>query len=251
MLIWDLEVHNETDPLPPLVDYEGSDPHAEMPWLDIRNCHCNCFKYPERGRILQNFETDENESSEEENNSTQNNSAEPVDSWIDDDFSDNYSQYSDSVWENPGYDSANENGEISDVDDDGRDEDVTHTLPFKVIGVAHCISNQNHLEKCMETMNEHDVQVRVLPEPDNEKDKDAISVQVNYCNDEWHHVGYIASELTHYVHSAMQSERLSGCRIEHIKFRVHFCRPGFYMKLLLTKRGEWEPFVIQRSKRVH
>jgi hypothetical protein len=212
-----------------------------MPWLDIRNCHCNCSKYPERGTILQNLYTDVVDENVEEESSTHG-----FNLWED---ADDY-QYSDDEWYNSEVysSSSNENEETSDVDDF---MDVTHTLPFKVIGVAHSISTQNHLEKCLEKIHEHDdVQVRVSPEPDNEKDKDAISVQVNYGNDEWHHVGYIASELTRYVHNAMQSGILIECRIEHIKFRVHFYRPGYYMKLLLTIQGTWEPFVLNRSKRV-
>jgi len=35
------------------------------------------------------------------------------------------------------------------------------------------------------------IEVQVIPEPDNEVDKNAIAVQVNYSN-EWHRVGYIS-----------------------------------------------------------
>ena len=131
------------------------------------------------------------------------------------------------------------------------EEDVTHTLPFKVIGVAHTLETQLHLERCfnkMKTLGE--VNVRISPEPNNEKDKNAISVQVDYGLNGWHHVGYIASELTDYVTEALLAGELLECRIEHIRFRVTWLRPGFYMKLLLTKKKAWHNRVIQTSHSV-
>ena len=42
------------------------------------------------------------------------------------------------------------------------EEDVTHTLPFKVIGVAHTLETQFYLERCfnkMKTLGEVNVRI--------------------------------------------------------------------------------------------
>ena len=38
--------------------------------------------------------------------------------------------------------------------------------------------------------------------------------------------------------------------IQHIKYRVKFFKVGFYPKILLKRRGEWEPEVLRKSKSV-
>ncbi|KXJ08396.1 hypothetical protein AC249_AIPGENE15539 [Exaiptasia diaphana] len=265
LVIWDFEVETtDLQFVPPfsLTTYEGSDPYSSMPWLDTDSCECNCSRCT-KGTVLQNMHSkeevsqndnddDNNEDEQDDVNDDDENEQEVVPSEVsgDDDTDDDlpYHSSADSV---ELFSDTCSSSEDEKLDSDEPDNSITHTLPFKVIGVAHSLTTQDHLEKAMEKMREPDnnVQLRIVPEPDNEKDKNAISVQVNF-SDEWHHVGYIASELTGYVHNILQSDLLISSQIQHIKFRVHFYRPGFYMKLLLTRQGSWEPFVLQRSKQV-
>ena len=63
-------------------------------------------------------------------------------------------------------------------------------------------------------------------------------------------MGYIQHELTKYVKDAISNGKLLSTEIEHIKFRVHWYRVGFYMKLLITKRGTWDNCVLLKSLRV-
>ena len=107
------------------------------------------------------------------------------------------------------------------------------------------------MEACYVRMYDHKlpVLVRIQEEPENEQDRDAIAVHVNY-NTGWHRVGYIQHELTKYVKDAISNGKLLSTEIEHIKFRVHWYRVGFYMKLLITKRGTWDNCVLLKSLRV-
>ncbi len=73
--------------------------------------------------------------------------------------------------------------------------------------------------------NAADVRVKVEPEPNNEKDKNAVAVYVEYGFD-WKRIGYIASELTPHVHQAINLGDLVRSEFGHIKLRVHWMRPG-------------------------
>ena len=143
-----------------------------------------------------------------------------------------------------------DNVNLNESEDEESDE-VVHTLPFEVLGVAHTMKNQAHMEACYVRMYDHKlpVLVRIQEEPENEQDRDAIAVHVNY-NTGWHRVGYIQHELTKYVKDAISNGKLLSTEIEHIKFCVHWYRVGFYMKLLITKRGTWDNCVLLKSLRV-
>lgn len=147
-------------------------------------------------------------------------------------------------------DSRNADLNRNDAEDE-ENENVFHTLPFKVLGVAHSRLTQNHLEQCFLRLQENLlVQVKVQPEPANPRDSNAIAVLVNYGTGSWFRVGYIPHELTHYVHQAIDQNKLVSMEVQHVKFRVHWLRVGFYMKLLLTKIGAWDDFVVRKSATV-
>jgi hypothetical protein len=144
------------------------------------------------------------------------------------------------------------NNYIEDINfndsDDENNENVIHVLPFKVLGVAHTKENQNHMEKCFLKKEENlPVEVKIQAEPENVMDRNAIAVHVNYNTVSWFRVGYIPSELTHYVHEAMREGKLVSTEIKHIKFRVHWLRVGFYMNLLIKKKGAWDNIVVLKS----
>ena len=142
---------------------------------------------------------------------------------------------------------ANSSGDNSD---DKSEHMANHTVPFKVMGVRHNNQNQTHLMKAearLYTENEH-VTAHLVPEPQNEKDSSAISVQINY-GDGQHHVGYIPKELTQYIHPLLQANAITNVEIGHIKFCLKWYRIGFYMKLMITRRGRWDPFVVSKAMR--
>lgn len=65
-------------------------------------------------------------------------------------------------------------GSCDNSKDDDKDDIpyITHTLPFKVIGVAHTKTYQHHLQKACVKLSEdkEPVTAHIMPKPDNEKD---------------------------------------------------------------------------------
>lgn len=122
------------------------------------------------------------------------------------------------------------------------DEEITHTLPFKCIGAGHERNYQDDLEQAHMVLPEHKkpVQVRIRPEPDNPRDVNSIAIDLDYGSG-WKHVGYITRELCKYLHSLIVAGDIVDVYIEHIVFRMDFRRYGFYPKIMITRRGQWEP----------
>ena len=79
-----------------------------------------------------------------------------------------------------------------------------------------------------------EVTAHLEPEPQNERDANAISVQIDYGNGRCH-VGYIA---------------ITRVEIGDIMFSVKWLRYGFYMKILTTRVGRWHPYVVYKAMRV-
>ena len=90
-----------------------------------------------------------------------------------------------------------------------------HTLPFKVMGTCFSSKRQHALEKSYEILYEYNRQVfvKLCPEPENESDPNSISVQINYDEDEPYTVGYIARELTKYMHPIINELEVSVKKI--------------------------------------
>lgn len=128
---------------------------------------------------------------------------------------------------------------------------ITHTLPFKVLGVAHTKEHQDHLMKAKLKMGEskESVSAHIVPEPDNEKDSHAISVMLDYGQGQCR-VGYIARELTKFIHPLLANKKIINVRIQKITFRTTWQRMGLYVTLHITRNGEWEPFVVSAARHV-
>ena len=92
------------------------------------------------------------------------------------------------------------------------------TLPFKVMGLSRTNQNQTHLMKAEAKMYEENghVSAHLVPEPQKEKDSNAISVQINY-GDRQHHNGYISKELTPFIHPLLINA-ITKVELGHIKF---------------------------------
>lgn len=134
---------------------------------------------------------------------------------------------------------------------DSEEDTILHTLPFKVMGVAHKLERQKHLEAAFIKMNEENVVIKakIQPEPDNMYDANAIAVLIDYGLG-YKQVGYISQDLTKFVHSVLNRGRLQHASVYNIKFRTTWAKAGFYMTLQLTSKGEWPAQVLRASTRV-
>ena len=129
-------------------------------------------------------------------------------------------------------------------------EETPHTLPFKVMGTCYVTERQDALEKAYEMLYDFNrpVFVRLCPEPENNDDPNAIAVQINYDEDEpYYTVGYIARELTRYLHPVIEQLEVS---IHNIRFCTTFQRIGFYIAINITKPCLWDEHVVAASKKV-
>ena len=64
------------------------------------------------------------------------------------------------------------------------------------------------------------------------------------------HVGYIAQELTKFVHPILQQGRLQHAAVYDIEFRAAWAKIGYFMTLQLTSKGELPSQVSRASARV-
>lgn len=102
-------------------------------------------------------------------------------------------------------------------DDNENNTPVYHTLPFKVVGVAHSRKTQDHLEEALIKMKEAGGHVSAIlkPEPSNEFDKEAIAVHIDYGNGPYF-IGYIPRELTPYLHPLLKTGKITQVNIDII-----------------------------------
>lgn len=77
----------------------------------------------------------------------------------------------------------------------------------------------------------------------------AIAVSIKY-KDDWCKVGYIAAELTKYLHKVWSDGLDFEVTVKQIKFRTSYLKKGFYITINLTRKGEWEPEVVRAAKKV-
>ena len=128
--------------------------------------------------------------------------------------------------------------------------DEPHTLPFKVLGSCYHVSRQETLGEAYEFLNDYNrpVFVKLEKVPDNKHDKNAIGVFL-MTRDEYVLVGYIASELTKYLHPLMDKKQLD-IDVKHIRFCTTYLRMGFYLTIDITKHGMWPDEVVKASKKV-
>ncbi|KXJ12616.1 hypothetical protein AC249_AIPGENE16378 [Exaiptasia diaphana] len=197
------------------------------PRLNLASVVCNCLRLPECGYIILH-----NSASTEINDNQA-------------------SQSPNDVYEHAECSTGDDDDEEEDWEDEEDEEDVTHILPFKCIGAAHERERQEHLEKAEEKMAKGErVHVKLRHEAENIYDRDALAIDMDYGLG-WSNVGYIASELTKYIHPLLASDRIVSVSVQHIKFRVYFLKMGFYPKILITRKGAWENFVVARSKGVN
>jgi hypothetical protein len=89
---------------------------------------------------------------------------------------------------------------------------------------------------------------KLLAEPENTMDPNAIAVYIMSSGD-YAKVGYIAKELTKYVHPVLNDPTLD-VEVSKIRFCATHCMIGFYLTVDITKKGLWDKAVIRTSKNV-
>ena len=123
-----------------------------------------------------------------------------------------------------------------------------------VLGSAHHSEMQTHVESAKKELEQNplirkDVTARIRPEPENEKDEKAIIVEINYGGG-YKPVGYIAKELTKFLHPLKALKKITDVGIKHIKFRTAFRNIGYYITIIITRKGPWGTKVIAASAKV-
>ena len=117
-------------------------------------------------------------------------------------------------------------------DEEQEIDNIPHTLPFKVMATCFSSKRRDALEKSYEVLYEcnRQVFVKLCPEPQNENDTNSISVQINYDEDEpYYTVGYIARELTKYMHSIINELEVS---VKKLGFVQPTCALAFILPLM-------------------
>ena len=142
-------------------------------------------------------------------------------------------------------------------DDDLEEDDLVqppdgtkHCLPFKVLGTCHHVVRQKALEEAYIYLEEHNrpIFAKIEAEPDNPHDKHVIAVYIMSSSD-YEKVGYLAKELTQYVHPVLSDKSLD-VTVKKIRFCTTYRMVGFYLTLNITKNGLWDKKVINASKKV-
>lgn len=128
--------------------------------------------------------------------------------------------------------------------------DILHTVPFKVLGTCKSTARQMVLAEAHSYLNEYNrpIFVKLEREPDNVYDSNAIAVFVQ-IDVEFQKVGYVASELTEYVHPYIDDPDFQAS-VKNIRFCTTWMMVGYYITIELTKKGLWHNTVVKASKSV-
>lgn len=147
------------------------------------------------------------------------------------------------------YDESNEEDE-SDESEVAHDSCIStrHCLPFKVLGTCHSPDRQKAIEESYEHLCEHNrpLFVNLKAEPDNLYDQNAIAVFI-MASSEYKKVGYIARELTKFVHPLLSDPSLE-VSVNKIRFSTTFLMIGFYLTIDITRKRQWSKLVPKLSK---
>ena len=84
-----------------------------------------------------------------------------------------------------------------------------------------------------------DVDVKLVPEPNNPYDSRAINFQC-LVNQSRKTIGYVVRELCDCIHDAIAKHSIVEVRLSSIKYKViHTTGPGYYAAVNITRKGEW------------
>ena len=143
--------------------------------------------------------------------------------------------------------------ETESSDGDDQNQSIkTHVVTFKCIGAVHDQSRQKALEKAATLLRQGEqVDVRLIPEPDNAYDSKAIVFQCN-IEGKWCVIGYMVREVLDAVHEAIRENKIIYTKFSWVKYRVMWLRsgPGFYAGIDVALNGQWPLVVVQHASTV-
>ena len=90
------------------------------------------------------------------------------------------------------------------------------------------------------------VSAMLKPEPENEFDREAMGVHLDYGNGPCL-IGYIPRELTKYLYPSLKTRQITQVKVEDIRFGTSFSKFGLYIKISITRIGRWDPFAVRAS----
>ena len=145
-------------------------------------------------------------------------------------------------------------GEPNLIPEEIEEENAEETsVNFKCIGVTRERSRQDTLHQvaikfgrtCEQLRH---VPVRVIHEPDNPVDAQALAFQCQ-LDGVWHCIGYVVKEALDAVHDAIKKNQIVSVKFQWIKFLLCFPRsgPGYYASINITRLGQWPYEVIIAS----
>ena len=135
------------------------------------------------------------------------------------------------------------------TEDKAKNESSTEitAVTFKCLGAARQEAHQRTLEMAREILfSGQKVSVRLVEEPENAMDRNAISFHVK-IGKAWNRIGYVARELTNYVKRAIDAGEIAGVEVKWIRYRYWPGGCGFYAGISVSRRGQWEYDVIKKS----
>lgn len=120
-------------------------------------------------------------------------------------------------------------------------ESDEESVQHKCVGAAREKTPPGILRKCRDKLHKEraSIIVRLRPEHTNEKDRNAIAIDMNYGTG-WNCFGYIARELTEYIHPLINNRKILSVPVEHIIPRLYWAKIGYYPLINITRKGQWE-----------
>ena len=189
------------------------------PWLELTRCQCNFTNFPRLGKLLVNGDT-------------------PVARSVDD---------SD---ESPSEDEEQNDMNQDDVEEaseeeEGDEESVPmFTECVSLLGSSFHQDCQGTLKKCRDLLcAKESVELRVLPEPDNLRDYNALIIQAK-VGSQWERIGYIPKEKLPKFTAAIRNNEIKYVKLRNIKcqFIMTDTPTWTYCALVMvTKTGKWLP----------
>ena len=127
-----------------------------------------------------------------------------------------------------------------EIDFDVDDDDISQSsVDFKCIGVTRDPTYQNILSDVRDVIESgHSVPVKLLPEPTNHYDPNAIAFQCLHQNN-WKTFGYVVSEVCEEVLDAIERGCIISVEFVWVKYKLWKQSPGFYAAVRITRKGEW------------
>lgn len=156
------------------------------------------------------------------------------------------------------FDSANteeslqQEGDLSTESDlTDAEDDMLDTVCCKCVGVTRDPSYQQALEAAYKQLEEGiNVDVKLVPEPNNPYDSQAISFQC-LVNQSWKIIGYVIRELCEYIHDAIAKHSIVEARLSWVKYKViRTTGPGYYAAVNIIRKGQWPSIVRKCSNTI-